>query len=75
MLDASAAIVLFASGHCREIVEAWPGSGYVVQEVVAEAGFLRDPDLTRPDQRVPIDWAPIIDSEPPVNDTFQDGSR
>lgn len=61
VLDASAAIVLFATERCLEIVDAWPGAVFVAPEVVAEAAYLRHPTATDPsDARVPIDWAPIL---------------
>ncbi len=63
VLDASAAIVLFASGHCREIADAWPGSVHVLPEVVAEVEFLRNPfATTRSELRDPIDWTPVLTS-------------
>lgn len=62
VLDASAAIVLFASGHIRDIVRSLPSSVFVVQETIEEVRYLRNPSMSeKPAGREPVDWQSVLD--------------
>lgn len=61
VLDASAALVLFASGHIREIVRALPMPAFVVQETISEVRFLRTDDVSgRVSKKEEIDWTSVL---------------
>lgn len=63
LLDASAAIVLFASGHIKDILAAWPDKVGIVEQTLAEVLFLRDrlvPDRQSAAERISFD--PLLKS-------------
>jgi predicted nucleic acid-binding protein len=58
LLDASAAIVLFATDHMGEILAAWPGAIGIVKQAREEVLFLRDRSVqegVRPAERLSFD--------------------
>jgi len=61
VLDASAALVLFASGRMHEILRAQSASVWVVQETVDEVRFLRGSKTSKsPSEHEQIDWSSVL---------------
>src|SRR4051812_14228182 len=63
VLDASAALVLFASERIQDIVRAQPVSVFVVQETITEVRFLRGAKSSSPStEKEEIDWSELLTS-------------
>jgi predicted nucleic acid-binding protein len=61
VLDASAAIVLWATGRIREVVDALPAPVFVVRETVDEVRYLRNPAISaKSGSKEPVDWQPLL---------------
>jgi predicted nucleic acid-binding protein len=61
VLDTSAALVLFATGHIREIAGALPMPVFAVQETISEARYLRVDDSSgRVSRNEEIDWSSVL---------------
>jgi predicted nucleic acid-binding protein len=61
VLDASAAIVLFASGQIAKIIRIWPAPVFVVRETMDEVQYLRNPaTVAKSGDREPVDWQPLL---------------